>query len=404
MELRLETGFRPALSSAAVCAVAVTALAVAMAVGRFAFTAMLPLMIRDGLIVAQTGSWLAASNYLGYLMGALTASRIAASPQAIMYGSLLGIAALTAAMGLPGGAAFWIALRFAAGVLSAWALVATSTWALGHLARVGRLNLAGIVYAGVGLGIVFVGGFCLIAAQPGVTSAMLWLALGGIAALAAILPTFLLARDRFRFPKPSPAPGAGGIIEAGNFGLVICYGALGFGYILPATFLPALAREVIDDPQIFGLAWPLFGAAAAISTVVTVWTAPRANRLRLWAASHVVMAAGVILPSLWLSTATIGIAALFVGSTFMVATMFGLQEARARQPANPTRILAGMTAAFAIGQLAGPLATGVLSLLPVGHAAVLDAGLIVAAFALAVSAAYLWTQASHPARQEARPS
>jgi hypothetical protein len=400
MELRLESASRPALSARAVCAVAVTALAVAMAVGRFAFTAMLPLMIRDGVLVAQTGSWLAASNYLGYLVGALTASWLAASPQAIIYGSLLGIAALTAAMGVLDGAALWIGLRFAAGVLSAWALVATSTWALGHLARVGRLDLAGIVFAGVGLGIVFVGGFCLIAAQPGVTAAMLWLALGGISAVAAILPTFLLARDRIRFPVPSHGLPVGGTIASGNFGLVICYGALGFGYILPATFLPALAREVIDDPQIFGLAWPVFGAAAALSTAVTVWTARRASRLRLWAVSHIVMAAGVVLPSLWLSAATIGIAALFVGSTFTVATMFGLQEARARQPANPTRILASMTAAFAIGQLAGPLATGVLSFLPVSHAVVLNIGLVVAAIALALSAAYLWKHA----RQEGRPS
>ena len=41
---------------------------------------------------------------------------------------------------------------------------------------------------------------------------------------------------------------------------------LGFGYILPATFLPVLAREVVDDPQVFGLAWPVFGIAAALST------------------------------------------------------------------------------------------------------------------------------------------
>ena len=39
----------------------------------------------------------------------------------------------------------------------------------------------------------------------------------------------------------------------------------------------------------------------------------------------------------------------------MVVTMIGMQEARARAPANPTALLGSMTAAFAIGQLAGPL-------------------------------------------------
>jgi len=34
--------------------------------------------------------------------------------------------------------------------------------------------------------------------------------------------------------------------------LVLCYGAFGFGYIIPATFLPAMAKKIIPDPQLFG--------------------------------------------------------------------------------------------------------------------------------------------------------
>ena len=64
---------------------------------------------------------------------------------------------------------------------------------------------------------------------------------------------------------------------------------------------------------------------------------------------------GVALPTIWLSKETIAVAALLVGGTFMVITMLGLQEARARSPDNPTTILGRMTAAFATGQLAGPL-------------------------------------------------
>src|SRR5438105_361676 len=55
----------PLLSVAAVCASAMIALAVAMGVGRFAFTPLLPLMLRDGLLGPTGGEWLAASNYLG---------------------------------------------------------------------------------------------------------------------------------------------------------------------------------------------------------------------------------------------------------------------------------------------------------------------------------------------------
>ena len=49
-----------------------------------------------------------------------------------------------------------------------------------------------------------------------------------------------------------------------------------------------------------------------------------------------------------------------------------------------------MTAAFAIGQLAGPVVSGTLDILPIGHRAALGYALQLAAFALALSAAYLW--------------
>ena len=173
---------------------------------------------------------------------------------------------------------------------------------------------------------------------------------------------------------------------------MICYGVLGFGYILPATFLPALAREVVDDPQLFGLAWPVFGIAAALSTVATARHFGHVNRLRVWAVSHLLMAAGVVLPSLWLAPVTIAVAALLVGSTFMVVTMIGMQEARARAPGNPTALLGLMTAAFAVGQLAGPLVSGIIDLLPVGHRTALGSALQLAALALTLSAAYLWRQ------------
>ena len=76
----------PSLSITAVCAIATTALAVAMGIGRFAFTPLLPLMVRDGSLAPSAGAWLAASNYLGYLAGALTASRLGLSLPMLMRG------------------------------------------------------------------------------------------------------------------------------------------------------------------------------------------------------------------------------------------------------------------------------------------------------------------------------
>jgi MFS family permease len=385
----------PTLSVTAACAIAAIALAAAMGIGRFAFTPFLPLMVREGSLAQSAGAWLAASNYLGYLAGALTARGLGRSLPALMRLSLAGTVVATAAMGVSDELAVWVLLRFGAGVLSAWTLVATSAWALQHLAQAGRTDLSGMVYAGVGIGIAFAGLFCLVAAQPGVPASQLWLELGALAALAIAIPSFFLGR-----PLGVSAPASGSMPAVGTqdrrIGLVICYGLLGFGYILPATFLPALAREVVDDPQVFGLAWPVFGIVAALSTIATARRFGRANRLRVWAVSHLLMATGVVLPSLWLAPVTIAIAALLVGSTFMVVTMIGMQEARARSPGNPTALLGLMTAAFAVGQLGGPVVSGLLDLLPGGHRDALGHALQLAAFGLAASAAYLWRQ-SHPA-------
>ena len=103
---------------------------------------------------------------------------------------------------------------------------------------------------------------------------------GGARRLGAAQPGVDGRRPR-RPPRPRQrAP------TRGTAGLVVCYGILGFGYILPATFLPVLARSVVDDPRLFGLAWPVFGATAALSTLMAGWWMRRATRLQVWAAAR----------------------------------------------------------------------------------------------------------------------
>jgi hypothetical protein len=68
------------------------------------------------------------------------------------------------------------------------------------------------------------------------------------------------------------------------------------------------------------------------------------------------MGVGVLLPALWQNLASILVAALCVGSTFMIITMVGLQEAQERVGASAVkRQIAAMVASFAFGQLAGPV-------------------------------------------------
>lgn len=373
---------------------AMLSLALAMGIGRFAFTPMFPLMLRDGLLQSDAGAWLAASNYLGYLAGAICASRVRLPSARLLALSLICIVIVTAAVGMTSSEWGWLILRFLAGLFSAWALIATSAWGLGWITHLHQPRLAGLIYAGVGLGIVAVGVFCLWAAATMPASAM-WLALAFLASLLALLP-LIVSR---RFPSPSvenkvaPSVSTTSASGAGVTGLIICYGMFGFGYILPATYLPAQARQLLDDPQVFGWAWPVFGMAAAASTLIVAALPAKANRLRLWATSHMLMAAGVILPCLWLSMTSIVLAALLVGGNFMVITMLGMQEARMRAATNPTAALARMTASFALGQLLGPVVVAVIDRFSPDHAAALSHALLLATACLVISAMYLWHRA-----------
>lgn len=345
----------PKPSFLAVCTAGLLALAMAMGIGRFAFTPMLPLMIRAGSADVAAGGWLAAANYAGYLLGALSTARIPLSPQRVALLALAAIGLATAAMGWTDSLALWLLLRFVAGVASAWALVSTSVWCLAWLARFDRPAGPGLLYAGVGAGIALAGLYCWHAGAAGVAPDALWLQLGALALVGLLAVAALMPRGAVTQASASAA--SGGV----PWGLVICYGILGFGYILPATFLPVLARAVVDDPAVFGAAWPVFGAAAALSTLLASVVLARVARRHVLAGSHVLMALGCLLPVLHLSALTVLLAALLVGGTFMVATMAGMQEARARTAGDPTRALGRMTAAFAIGQMAGPMLSSALS-------------------------------------------
>ena len=378
----------PRPSFAAICLAGLIALAIAMGIGRFAFTPMLPLMIRAGSADVAAGGWLAAANYAGYLLGALTTARLPLTPQRVGLLALALIVASTAAMGWTASLPAWLLLRFVAGVASAWALVSTSVWCLAWLSRFERPAGPGLLYAGVGTGIALAGLYCWRAGAADVAPDALWLQLGALALVGLAAVALLMPRGMPSAAAPVPAAGMPAATGAVPWGLVICYGLLGFGYILPATFLPVLARAVVDDPAVFGAAWPVFGAAAAVSTLFASLALSKLSRRHVLAGSHALMALGCLLPVLHLSALTVLLAALLVGGTFMVATMAGMQEARARSLGDPTRALGRMTAAFAIGQMAGPVLSSLLSGSAQGFGGLFVA-LAIGALALAGSAWWL---------------
>lgn len=333
--------------------VGLLALASAMGIGRFSLTPILPLMQQDKGLTLAAGSWLATSNYLGYLGGAIACIATQPRPAPAIRWGLLSVGLLTLAMGLCDWQPAWLALRFLAGVASAFVLVGTSAWAMPILAHHGKEQWSGHVFAGVGLGIAFAGLFGLFAGLDAWGSRLTWIALGLVSIVLSALLWRNLADDVRS--RSTSTPQVRARLPRSALIAAACYATFGFGYIIPATYLPALARSYIDNPALFGLVWPVFGAAAAASTLASARLFRDLPPRQLWVRSKWVLAVGVLAPSIWVNVPTLLISAVCVGGTFVVITMAGIKEAMRLGGAPASLAVGVMTAAFGAGQIAGPL-------------------------------------------------
>lgn len=392
-----------------------TALAVAMGIGRFAFTPILPLMIQEGKVHLAQTAWLSSSNYIGYLVGALSLLKSKRHPLFVVLG--LSLVTLTTWLASLSSFGWLLVLRFLAGVASAWVLVSISAFAINWL-KSRQVASSGLIYTGVGIGITLTGLICSYFIFQSVTvnaavqsslsplSSRLWQYLGVIALLATLLVTFLLAKINSQFATTAAAKANPTHTKANHTSssipppaklklanVLTAYGLFGFGYILPATFLPQIAKQWLSG-QSYLLIWPFFGLAATLSVVLSQGLQRHYNNVSLlgiWRVSQIIMAVGTLLPALWQSLAGLMLSALMVGGTFMVVTMAGLQVAASQVTHYPKYNLSAlMTASFAFGQLIGPLtalvATGKniwLALLPVS------------AIVLLIGVALLWRPYQH---------
>ena len=102
-------------------------MAVAMGIGRFVYTPILPGMMEELHLSPADAGWIASANYLGYLVGALAAAGGWAHgrERMLMFGGLAASAALAALMGLSETMTAFVVIRFLAGLASAFVMVST---------------------------------------------------------------------------------------------------------------------------------------------------------------------------------------------------------------------------------------------------------------------------------------
>lgn len=359
----------PQSTALAIALAGLVSLAVAMGIGRFAFTPLLPMMLSDGVLDLPAASWLASANYLGYMLGAMLCTlqpwlwaRFKWLPL-LAYASLVraglvvtGVLTLAMAWQFP---AAWPMLRFAAGVTSAVVFVYTSGWCLSHLAKLGVPSLGGVIYAGPGAGIVVSGLFASGMVAWHWSAATGWIIFGGLAfVLAAGVWPVVRGEEHLvaRLPRSDSELGAvppqHGHAEMTL--LSLAYGLAGFGYIITATFLPVIARAALPSSAWLDLFWPIFGIGVMAGALLATRIPTGKDFRVLLAVCYLLQALGIA-ASLWSpSLAGFVMSSLLLGMPFTAITFFAMQEARRLRPGTAASFMGLLTATYGVGQILGP--------------------------------------------------
>jgi MFS family permease len=378
-------------------------LAVAMGIGRFAFTPLMPMMLHDGLLDLESASWLASANYFGYLLGAILCtlqptvwSRRGWPPLPVapmVRAGLLLTCLLTALMSTDVPTA-WPWLRFTAGVITAVAFVYTSTWCLGRLSRMNLPSAGGIVYAGPGVGIATSGLLASLMVQMGWHASAGWIAFALLAALMTAIVWRVFHSDAgLPLPTATHELSANGGSATEKAALTLAYGLAGFGYIITATFLPVIARTAMPDSAWPDLFWPMLGIAVAFGAIMASRIHARFDQRYLLLACYLIQAGGVAISN-WMPTLSgFALGSLLVGLPFTAITFFAMQLGRKLHPQSAPAIIGMLSAAFGFCQIIGPPVAALLLARASTHAEGFTWSLNIAATTLVFGALIFWWMA-----------
>jgi predicted MFS family arabinose efflux permease len=350
---------------------------------RFSYALLLPRM-HTALhwSYAEAGA-MNTSSALGYIIGAAASAwAVRRFTDRIAFIASMALAAL--ALLLNAATADFthlMALRFAGGVVTAVTFVTGAGLASRidpHASRARSSFLLAIFFAGPALGII-VSALIIPAALAYADWPAGWLAMGVVSLLALIPAAFALAY----IPRAAASHGAS-LIYA-DFKLLapsaLSYTLFGFGYIGYMTFSVAYIRAEglgADTATAFFL---ILGTASVVATLAfwrhVLAIFPRGYALALCGALLVIGALVILVThgtlAAWASGAMFGASMLAAPAAVSVL---------ARRVLPPERLTAGfgfLTFVFALGQAAGPFASGYLS----DHGGSLQSGLWLSVAALA---------------------
>jgi predicted MFS family arabinose efflux permease len=319
---------------------------------------------------------LASSNYLGYLVGAILAAAVPSARRQTLFlrASLIVVVLTTCLVVLTTEFWVWMAVRFVAGVASAGVFVFASGTILGMLASMDKQKLSGWLYSGVGSGIA-ISGVLVLALNKLLPMVYVagwradWIGMAVLATVLVIPCWAWIPRSENEAAWPGARPESitsrarRRVFFTYLLLLSVAYFLEGAGYIVSGTFLVKIIEELPGLGGFGTSAWILVGLAAIPSTVLWAWAASRVGFVGTLIVAYIVQAIGVVLPVLSGTEWAAALSAILFGGTFMGIVALTITYAREVVPSQQAARAIGMlTAAFGVGQVAGPLiATGLAS-------------------------------------------
>ncbi|TFD99909.1 YbfB/YjiJ family MFS transporter [Jeotgalibacillus sp. R-1-5s-1] len=331
-------------------------LAIIMGVGRFVYTPVLPYMEQEGLSSLQAGL-LATINYGGYFAGALWARNLNKKMNLIYVVVCVNILT-TILMGVIDGLIMWYVLRAVSGISSGAGFVLVSSLILTKLSNQSSFMPA-FLYGGVGFGIFLSGTLTVPVYSVWNASDSVWIVSGLICLFIflMIVPFIRDSQDKAIVSK---------VYEKQRTGLKkvsslhIAYFCEGFGYIIYATFIISILQNTASFHWETPYVWGVVGIACIPSCLFWLMIQQKAGQMAALRWAFVMQIIGVMIPLFFEHILWIIISAFFFGWTFMGITMLTMTATRTRFPHNAQQIIGSLTALYGVGQIAGPLAAGIL--------------------------------------------
>lgn len=331
---------------------AAVALVMVHGFGRFVYTPLLPLLVDDGLLSLSQAALLASWNYLGYLLGALLAL--------FLYQRKLGRLTLLAALAVNLGSTVLqilatsyeplAVLRLINGISNGVVFALAPALVLEWLVEQGRAQLSGLMYLGVGVGILL-SSLATDSSAELLHGAKRWWP----AALASIpLAAWSIWQLR-KLPNYAPSPARNDrspLWDKATTPLFLSYAGAGLGYILPMTFLPAVSRQWQIEMQ--PSAWLLVAIASIPSTWLWNWMGARFGDKPALLINYAVQALSIAALLVWQNQLGLWLCALLMGASFLGCVLLTQRIARALHPHQGPRLSAALIALYGLTQLSGP--------------------------------------------------